>query len=274
MPGVSVIVPAYEPGADLLRALGSIVAQVFTDWECIVVDDGSAENLDWVAGLDPRIRLIRQPRGGVAAARNRGIAAANNDLIAFCDADDEWLPEKLAQQVQALGDAALCYTDFERVDVTGRRIGPGYDGVEGYADLLLGNGICTSSVLVRADALGSGFDPGLTAGEDWDLWLRIAREHRITGVHRVLVRYREHGGQLSRDYRALWRDARTVLARHDHPNARQGRRRLRFLSGAQAYDRARESHRMRDLTYALAHAPKYTARSMLRWVVGSMPRRP
>lgn len=273
MSAVSIVIPAYEPGPDLLSALRSILAQTYTDWECVVVNDGSAENLEWVAGLDTRIRLVEQRRGGVAAARNRGIEEASSPLIAFCDADDVWLPEKLVQQVHALGDAALCYTDFERVDVDGNRVGPGYRGVEGYADLLQGNGICTSTVLVRADVLGSGFDPRLEVGEDWDLWLKIAAEHPIVRLDRVLVHYREHEGQVSRDYRALWRDARTVLARHDHPNARQGRRRLRFLAGVQAYDRARESHDIRDLAYALVHAPRYTARSLMRRVLQPVNRR-
>ena len=102
MPTVSIVVPAYNPGRLLTRALDSIVAQSFGDWECVVVDDGSDEALAWVAYRDPRIRLLRQANAGVAAARNRGIEATTGRLVAFCDHDDEWLPAKLERQVTSL----------------------------------------------------------------------------------------------------------------------------------------------------------------------------
>ena len=264
---MSVIVPAYNPGSMLTRALRSIVDQTFGDWECIVVDDGSDEPLTWAADVDPRIRVLRQANEGVAAARNSGVEASSGTLVAFCDHDDLWLPAKLERQLAAMPGHALCYTAFERVDPCGKRIGDGYSGAKGYAELLTGNGICTSTVVVRRDALGAGFDTGLVVGEDWDLWLRIARSHPITGVDEVLVRYTEHPGQASRNYKALWRDARTVLDRHDHPNADVGRRRLRLLSGVQAFDRARETKEVRHLAFAATHAPSYTGGQVLRWLV-------
>ena len=267
MPTVSIVVPAYNPGGLLMRALDSIVTQSFGDWECVVVDDGSDEALAWVAYRDPRIRLLRQSNAGVAAARNRGIEATTGQLVAFCDHDDEWLPAKLERQVAAFSRGGLCYTSFERVDSWERRIGNGYGGARGYEDLLTGNGICTSTVMVRRDVLGGAFDTGLVAGEDWDLWLRIAREHAIIGIDEVLVRYRQHAHQASRDYRALWRDARTILDRHQHPNVDVGRRRVRVLSGMQAFDRARETRNLRHLAYAATHAPTYTGRQVVRWLL-------
>lgn len=267
VPTVSIVVPAYNPGPMLGRALGAIIDQSFGDWECVVVDDGSEEPLAWVATVDPRIRLLRQANQGVAAARNRGIEATSGRLVAFCDHDDEWLPAKLERQVAAISECGLCYTAFERVDSCRRHIGSGYSGARGYADLLTGNGICTSTVMVRREVLEGGFDTGLVAGEDWDLWLRIARDHPIVGIDDVLVRYAEHPDQASRDYKALWRDARTILDRHEHPNADVGRRRLRELSGVQAFDRARETRQVRHLAFAAAHAPSYTGREVLRWLL-------
>src|SRR4051812_12288646 len=135
MPRVSVIMPAHNPGPFLKLALKSVVAQKFSDWRCVVVDDGSEEDLGWVVELDPRIEVVRQTNMGAAAARNRGIALADSELIAFLDADDEWLPGKLGAQVETFGAAGLSYTQFERIDGDGVRLGPGYRGVSGYRDL-------------------------------------------------------------------------------------------------------------------------------------------
>src|SRR5438128_1933814 len=99
MPRVSVIIPAYDPGPYLEEALQSVIAQTYTDWEAIVVDDGSKQDLSFVAQMHPKIRYIRQDNAGVSAARNRGIAESTGEFIALLDADDLWLPEKLARQV-------------------------------------------------------------------------------------------------------------------------------------------------------------------------------
>jgi glycosyltransferase involved in cell wall biosynthesis len=266
VPTVSIVVAAYNPGSLLALTLDSIVAQTYDDWECVVVDDGSDEPLEWVPAVDPRIRLLQQPNAGVGAARNRGIASTRGPLIAFCDQDDEWLPTKLERQVAAFSSGGLCYTGFERVDLAGLRLGDGYRGPRGYEELLTGNGICASTVMIRRRVLDGGFDNRLPLGLGWDLWLRIAREHPIVPVDEVLARYREHPNQATRDYKVLWRDGRTILDRHEHPNAAAGRRRVRELSGIQAFDRARETRGPRHFLYAMAHAPRYTIRNMARWV--------
>jgi len=97
VPAVSVVIPLYNKGPHIARALNSVLAQTFQDFEVIVVDDGSTDDgAEVVRGVDdPRIRLIQQENRGVSAARNRGIEAARAELIAFLDADDEWLAEHL-----------------------------------------------------------------------------------------------------------------------------------------------------------------------------------
>ncbi len=96
MPAVSVIIPAYNRADTIVRSLKSVVAQSFTDWEAIVVDDGSKDDSAGMAtGLDPRIRVIRQENQGLSAARNTGVAAAAGEYISFLDSDDEWLPHHL-----------------------------------------------------------------------------------------------------------------------------------------------------------------------------------
>lgn len=111
MPRIDVIVPLYNKAGTVERAIGSIREQTFTDWQLIVVDDGSTdESPDIVRGMnDPRIKLIRQENQGPGAARNRGIAAGESPYVAFLDADDQWHPWYLENALRAIeeSDAAL-----------------------------------------------------------------------------------------------------------------------------------------------------------------------
>src|SRR5215510_15182639 len=93
---VSVIVPTYNRADTIKRAIRSVRAQTFTDWELIVVDDGSTDNtVALIEGCDPRLKLIRQENQGTAVARNAGLRASEGSYIAFLDSDDEWLPHHL-----------------------------------------------------------------------------------------------------------------------------------------------------------------------------------
>lgn len=106
MSRVSVIIPAYNPGAFLDEALASVLAQTFEDWECVVVDDGSTEDLSRIDALDPRVRRIRQENRGLSIARNVGLMQSHSEYVAFVDADDLWAPHKLQAQVEMM-DANL-----------------------------------------------------------------------------------------------------------------------------------------------------------------------
>src|SRR5258707_697066 len=103
MPQVSIVIPVFNSAHLIGAALRSVFAQTFTDFEVIVVDDGSEDQEELSAELAPfrpSIQFVRQPNGGPANARNTGIARTSGELVAFLDADDEWLPEKLASQVK------------------------------------------------------------------------------------------------------------------------------------------------------------------------------
>ena len=118
VPRVSVVVPAYNPGDLLTRSLGSVLAQSMTDLEVVVVDDGSREPQGWVADLDARVTYVRQDNRGVSVARNVGVATARSEWVAFLDQDDEWLPDKLAMQLDVVAAgprAAFCCTGFDWV---------------------------------------------------------------------------------------------------------------------------------------------------------------
>ena len=196
MPTVAVIIPAYNPDETWLRsALESVVRQTFVDWEAVVVDDGSTSPLTWCGALDERISVVRQANLGLPEARNRGLRETTAPLVAFLDADDEWFAAKLDRQVRVLEedvDRVMCSTDFEHIDASGTRIGPGYTGHnKTYVDLLTGCGIVPSTVMVRRSALNrvGPFLP-LASAEDWELWLRLAMLNDLTVIDEVLARYR------------------------------------------------------------------------------------
>lgn len=142
MPRVSVIIPTYNRAEFILRAVNSVLAQTYCDFETIVVDDGSQDDTTEVLSpVRDRIKYIRQENSGVGAARNLGIREADSEWIAFLDSDDEWLPEKLEKQMEVLALAgpnvhcSVCSTD----------LGPGP-----------GNH--------RSSFLHSGFDPPIDRG--------------------------------------------------------------------------------------------------------------
>jgi hypothetical protein len=207
VPSVSIVVATYNQAAFLGEAIASVVAQTFADWELVVADDGSTDDTaDVVARFaDPRIRYLAGPHGERAAARNRGIAAATADLVAFLDADDRWHPEKLARQVPPLvaaPAAAACYTAARFVDVAGRPlpVRKPERAVAGqlFPRLVRGNFIILASMLVRRSALTAvgGFDATLPVYgcEDWGLWLRLARRAPFVALDEELVFYRQHAG--------------------------------------------------------------------------------
>jgi glycosyltransferase involved in cell wall biosynthesis len=260
-----------------------VVAQTFGSWEAVVVDDGSVEDLAWVDDLDPRIRLVRQPPRGISAARNLGIARTSAPLVAFLDADDEWLPGKLDRQVEALTahpDVAMVDTAFRRMDGLGKDIGPGYSGNHrNYYELLEGCGICISTTLVRRTTLEEigGFAP-MTMVEDWELFLRVARVASIDlRVGEVLARYRVHAGGISRNYLAiftaatkmLWQHRRRACEERDMAAVRSadaGIAALRSRGARLALDAARREWSERSygatakhLTVASALGPRYMA---------------
>src|SRR5579862_3924338 len=194
----AVVIPAFNPSGRLQNALASVLAQTFGDWECVVVDDGSTEDLSWVMSTDDRVRLIRQKNSGTSAARNVAIAATSAPLIAFLDQDDEWFPEKLQAQAVALRgnpQVGLCDTNFH-VLRDGLKIADGYREHGGtYLGMLAGGAMGLSTVVARREAVDAagGFNPCFRIMQDADLYLRVLMlgwsAHRLQDVH---VRYHLH----------------------------------------------------------------------------------
>jgi glycosyltransferase involved in cell wall biosynthesis len=201
MATISVIIPAYNAEQTILETIESLQQQTFTDFEIIVVDDGSTDHTaERLASLaDPRLQVISVQNGGVSAARNRGIAQASGEFLAFLDADDLWTADKLELQLAALRanpdcDLAYSWTYFYHSE-TGDKTPGEARPLEGavYAELLKGNFLASgSNPLVRraaVEAIG-GFDPDFPHVADWDFYLRLAANGKFALVphHQILYR--------------------------------------------------------------------------------------
>ena len=197
---ISAVIPAYNIEAYIGRAIESALRQSRPADEIVVVDDGSTDGTAAeIRKFGERVRLIQQPNGGLSAARNRGIAAAGGEWIAFLDGDDEWLPEHLQRQEALLhrhpelawstGNYIRCLcaqqvqapnTDPARARAlsAGREFIPDY-----YQALRLDLHGCADTMIVRRQALidAGWFRAGLRRAEDLDLWLRIAVDHPAIG---------------------------------------------------------------------------------------------
>lgn len=206
-PRISVIIPTYNREWCVLEAVDSVRSQTYTDFEVIVVDDGSTDNTNRrLEAASDAIRLLRQDNKGVSAARNSGAALARGQWLAFLDSDDLWLPEKLAWQyeyIETHPDVVICQTE-EYWYRNGRRVNPKKrhqkpSGMFFTASLSLCL-VSPSAVMIRKDVFEAfgGFDISLPACEDYDLWLRIGLQYPIHLIDTPLIIKRGgHPDQLS-----------------------------------------------------------------------------
>ncbi len=222
MTKVSIITPAYMAAAFVGEAIRSVQAQDMTDWEMLIVDDGSPDNTAAVvvgyAAADSRVKLIRQPNSGPALARQAALHAASGRYIAFLDSDDYWLPGKLARQLDFMTrqQAAVSFTRFRRINHDGSRSGhliaiP--DRLD-YRGLLCNTAMATSSVIVDRQLSGP-FVMTNTYYDDYVLWLDLLkRGHIAHGLGEDLMRYRVVSQSVSRNKgksaRMVWRIYRDV----------------------------------------------------------------
>ena len=207
-PLVSVIIPTYNRGWIVGEAIDSVLVQDFSDYELIVVDDGSDDHTpEILAAYGDRITVLRQANRGVSAARNRGIAAAAGRLMAFLDSDDLWLPQKLSTQVRYFAenpDAVICQTE-ERWIRNGVRVNPKkrhlkFSGMIFERSLALCL-VSPSAVMIKKSLFNTVgvFDEDLPACEDYDLWLRISCRYPVHLINTPLIIKRGgHEDQLSR----------------------------------------------------------------------------
>jgi glycosyltransferase involved in cell wall biosynthesis len=211
-PVVSVIIPSYNAGEFISRAIDSVRAQTFTNWEILVIDNHSRDSTTKVVQSydDDRIALHRIHNNGViAASRNMGIRAAKGGWLAFLDADDWWVPNKLERCLEVAGrNVDIVYHSLREVKLAGELVeGPTISSRQVKSPVFLdlirrGNALWTSSVLARADVVAEvgGFseDPAMVGIEDYNLWLRLSlATERFAYVKEVLGFYLNHGSNTS-----------------------------------------------------------------------------
>ena len=243
-PTVSIVIPTYNTGVMLDATLESVLAQTISDWELILIDDGSIDGTPArsaaFAATDPRIHCAQQPNGGIARARNAGYARTSRGThyIAFLDHDDVWRPEFLEATLASLesvrtlagahclaeaidsggapaDDGWLCRLGRDRRSVaSGRPALLPLDAPTTFACLAyrctittMGQGIIRRSALERAGL----FDPDAVPADDWDMWLRLAATGDIGFVDRPLIGWRRHAGNASGARRGM--EAATLRVR-------------------------------------------------------------
>lgn len=285
---VTVVIPAFNPGERLARAVASVRAQTFTDWRIVVVDDGSDEDISAYLPDDPRIELIHQENRGVSAARNVGVSQSSSRWIAFLDADDEWMPEKLERQLAIVTpDVSAVHASFDWVLPESR-----FDSVRppllDLAALLEGETVCLSSVLVERRTLVGvgGFDERLTHAEDLDLYFKLATIAPLAAPDGILARYYTHEAGASMRYWTAYRRRLTVLRRAVERSGsdpaivaagRTGRGVARRLVAQQALDTARADWARRHpeaflhLARMFRVAPVTATRTVVRWLLRMDP---
>lgn len=201
MLAVSVIIPTYNRAAMVKEAIQSVLDQTYTDYEVIVVDDGSTDNTrDAVVGVSDKLIYVYQENHGPSSARNHGIRLARGKYIAFLDSDDLFLPAKLEKQVAYMEknpEVLLSHTSYERVNADGRYIESVRSGTFSghvYPEIIRGCPIAMPTVMVRRQSTGQDlrFEENVFPGEDIILWTRLARESSVLGIDEPLARVRIH----------------------------------------------------------------------------------
>ena len=254
-PRITVVVPVYNAERYLGQTLDSVLAQTYSDYEIVIVNDGSTDgSLEvarrYAARWPERIKVIDQPNGGVSVARNTAIEAARGELIAMLDADDQWLPHHLATAVAAFDadpQLGMTHANIERVDRDGVSMGVAkrrwntdrhpFDVIA----LRHEHVACLTVVARRSciEAVGA-FDPQFSriGCEDRDLWLRIAEHYPVRYLDVVTARYRQYPDSFSSNLPRMYH-ARRLLLQKTARSAR-GARLARHMEAMIESDRGAE----------------------------------
>lgn len=231
-PLVSVVVATYNMGHYLPQAVQSILAQSYPSVEVIIVDDGSTDDTQAVTqelARDARVRVHHQSNAGQASAKNKGIELSRGEFLAFLDADDAWMPDKLAKQMplfQGRPAVGVVYSEYACMDGVGQPLPkPPTQLRRGRVsgELLIENFVSFPTAVVRRECLQKlgSFDLNYGMGIDYDLWLRISAHYEFDFVSDATVRYRIWAGQMSKNYRKRYESAIRIMQRFldENPHA-------------------------------------------------------
>lgn len=274
-PAVSVVIPAFDAAWCIRRAVDSVLAQTFTGFELIVVDDGSTDGTaEILRGYGDALRVVSQANGGMSRARNAGIRLARGRYVAFLDADDRWLPAKLERQVALLDarpELAFCAATATLEDPGGKVLGAWAcqgDGTASVAEVFAAHALVAggaSSVLARRDLVQTlgGFDETLFGAEDTDLWIRLAARGGFACIAEALVVVLKRPGSVSRNRRRMRAGALAMTRKNRHllpADKRGGYWRALYAGTLCDYAKwaCRDGERgaaLADLARAFVHAP-------------------
>lgn len=221
---ISVVIPAYNAERTILETIESVQQQTFSDFEIIVINDGSTDRTVEILQnvKDQRLKIFHYKNGGLCVARNRGLSHATGEFIAFLDADDLWTTDKLELQLAALQkhpEAGLAYSWTYYLDEQTKVT---YTGVRTFFEgnvqpkLLVNNFIASgSNPLIRKQATDSvgGFDSACAGCADWDYWLRISACWTFVVVPKHQVFYRQSLGAMSSKVKAMEEAGLLVIER-------------------------------------------------------------
>ncbi|WP_255359536.1 glycosyltransferase family 2 protein [Gemmata sp. SH-PL17] len=224
-PTVSIVMAAKNYARFLPEAVDSALAQTFTDWELLVIDDGSSDCTPDVVRpylADRRVRYFRSDKLGQPRAKNLGIALSRGRFVAFLDADDAWEPTKLEKQLAVFAakpEVGVVFSRRSLMDEEGRALPASAPNVfpRGFVlpHMFTQNFVCFSSVVVKREVFAhvGRFDPQWDLSIDYDLWLRVGTFHQFDFVDEELVRYRTGHGNLSKRLRDRVDTAMSIMHR-------------------------------------------------------------
>lgn len=222
VPTVSVVIATYNMGKYVCEAVDSVLAQPMQDLEVIVVDDGSKDDtlevLKRYAG-NSRVRVIATPNQGQPKAKNTGVHASRGRFIAFCDADDYWLPNKLALQLPRFemdAKVGVVYSPITRLHSDGtfhEEYGREFFRGDVLARMFVRNIVPFGTAVIRRECIDQvgAFDENFPMGIDWELWLRIAPHWHFDYVEESTYIYRIWDGQMSKNWRGRYDNAMKIM---------------------------------------------------------------
>lgn len=211
-PTVSIITATFNSQRFVKETIDSILAQTYTDWELIITDDESSDStidiLESYSRMDKRIKIYRlKTNSGAGVARNNSIKHSQGRYIAFCDSDDQWMPNKLQKQIDfmTLYDCALTYSSYKLINEIGDKLGQVLAKKSlNYKEMLRNNYIGCLTAIYDTDKVGKVYMPIIRKRQDWGLWLKILKKDRIAlGIIDTLAIYRVRSSSLSNKKRSL-----------------------------------------------------------------------
>lgn len=226
-PKVSVVIPTHNRPQMLKKAIGSVLAQEYKDWEVIVIDDCPERPAEYVIKefADPRLIYVKHEKNkGGGAARNTGIAASSGEFIAFLDDDDEWLPEKLARQMDKFEktsyETGFCFSAVKIIYDDRQEVSAAKEGIADFYQTALSRfkGFITSSLVVKKYVFKECgmFDESLPSHQEAELILRISRKFKGLGFSRPLVKMTQNSGHehINKDLTKRIAGRELVLEKH------------------------------------------------------------